>query len=314
MSGGQPMDEETRNRLSMEALARGDLPLRAQERIARAAAGAAEAEYRFTSDLSVNEFLAIRECGFEPVSQVMGSSVYQIAWTGQCMGAGSYGMFATTPMDAYAQAMSHARSLALGRMAKETAGVGGHGVVGVHLTWRYIDQANGLMEFTALGTAIRRRGAAAPTSPFLSSLSGQDFAKLFRDGYLPCGIVIGMSAYQIHPGWGSRYQQQSWANMEMDQYTSAVTSARHAAVSTMYNDLQQMGAEGCVGMTVALQMWSRPCYYNRGAEREELEDKVVQFSAVGTAVIRYSTDRDFGGITVTRRLDDFTTANVEVEV
>ncbi len=298
----------------MEALARGDLPLRAQERISKAAAGAAEAEYKFTSDLTVNEFLAVRECGFEPVQQVMGSSVYQIAWAGQCMAAGSYGSFATTPMDAYAQAMSQARSLALGRMLKETSGVGGHGVVGVHLTWRYIDQAHGLMEFTAIGTAIRRRGAQPLSRPFLSSLSGQQFAKIFRNGYIPCGLVIGISAYQIHPGWGSRYQQQSWNNQEMGQYTDAVTAARHAAVSTLYQDLQRLGAEGCVGMTVALQMWEWPCYYYRGNEREELEDKVVQFSAVGTAVIRYSTDRDFEKIAVVRRLDDFSTSNVEVDV
>ncbi len=311
---GQPMDEETRNQLSLQALARGELPLRAQERISKAAAGAAEAEYKFTSDLTVNEFLAIRECGFEPVSQVMGSSVYQIAWVGQCMAAGTWGSFATTPMDFYAQAMSHARRLALGRMAQETAGVGGHGVVGVHLTWRYIDQSNGLMEFTAIGTAIRRRGSPALGKPFLSSLSGQQFAKVFRNGYMPCGLVIGMSAYQIHPGWGTRSQQQSWSNQEMGQYTQAVTAARHSAVSGLYQDLQTMGADGCVGMTVALQMWEWPCYYYRGSEKEELEDKVVQFSAVGTAVVRYSTDRDFERIGIVRRLDDSVESNVEVEV
>ena len=33
----------------------------------------------FTSDLSVNEFLLVKEAGFDPLGLVMGSSIYQIA-------------------------------------------------------------------------------------------------------------------------------------------------------------------------------------------------------------------------------------------
>src|SRR5436853_240358 len=36
----------------------------------------------FTSDLSVNEFALMARAGLQPVSQVMGSSVYHVGWQG----------------------------------------------------------------------------------------------------------------------------------------------------------------------------------------------------------------------------------------
>jgi uncharacterized protein YbjQ (UPF0145 family) len=306
-----PQDEEARTRLNLEALARGEVPLRAQERIARQAAENAKSG-RFTSDLTVNEFLAIREVGFEPVSQVMGSSVYQVAWSGWCQAAGSWGAYATTELTGYVQAMTRARRLALGRLAKEAAGVSAHGVVGVHLTWRYLDRAGGLLEFTALGTAVRRRGAP-DMWPFLSGVSGQDFAKLMRAGYVPCGLVIGMTALQIHPGYGTRWQQQSWNNQEVAQFTASVAGARGRAMQELHGDLRAAHADGCVGASISIEVWETPCYYSRGGSREEAEDRVVQFLAIGTAVARYGPGaRD--GVRVMHRLDDFKTENVEVEI
>jgi len=49
-----------------------DLPPDASHRLAELEAGL------FTSDLSVNEFLLIKEVGFHPLGLVMGSSIYHI--------------------------------------------------------------------------------------------------------------------------------------------------------------------------------------------------------------------------------------------
>ena len=46
---------------------------------ARAPRGDARSSKLFTSDLSVNEFLLVREAGFDPLGLVMGTSIYQIA-------------------------------------------------------------------------------------------------------------------------------------------------------------------------------------------------------------------------------------------
>src|SRR5450432_1951301 len=50
-----------------------DLPLHARERLQDM-----RAKRLFTSDLSVSEFLLVKEAGFDPLGLVMGSSIYQI--------------------------------------------------------------------------------------------------------------------------------------------------------------------------------------------------------------------------------------------
>jgi len=54
-----------------------DLPSHAHERLAQMR-GQGGKRALFTSDLSVNEFLLVKEAGFEPVGMVVGSSIYHI--------------------------------------------------------------------------------------------------------------------------------------------------------------------------------------------------------------------------------------------
>jgi uncharacterized protein YbjQ (UPF0145 family) len=293
------MQDDSRVQASIEALRRGELPLVAKERIERLRSQPGA----FTSDLSVDEFAAIRSVGFEAVSQVMGSSVYQVGFGGYCPARGTRGAFSVAELTPYAQSLYQARWLALNRLSQEAAGVGGHGVVGVHLNMRYLEQSMGIMEYTAIGTAVRRPGAGPLAYPFLSALSGQEFSKLIRAGYVPAGLVMGVSAYQIHSGWTTLYQTRSWQNQEVQQYTEAVTRARQTAMARLEEDLSRYGADGCVGSDVGMQVWPVPCYYRRGGEREELEDHVVQFFAIGTAVVRYSAGQEPERPALLMRLD-----------
>src|SRR5947199_9370058 len=56
-----------------------DLPTHARERLS-IMRGDAKHHSLFTSDLSVNEFLLVREAGFDPVGLVVGSSIYHIGY------------------------------------------------------------------------------------------------------------------------------------------------------------------------------------------------------------------------------------------
>ncbi|WP_068820283.1 hypothetical protein [Phormidesmis priestleyi] len=60
-----------------------DLPAHARERL-QAMRGKDEAHRLFTSDLTVNEFLLVKEAGFDPVGMVVGCSMYHIGyqWAG----------------------------------------------------------------------------------------------------------------------------------------------------------------------------------------------------------------------------------------
>src|SRR5213082_3498600 len=120
----------------------------------------------FTSDLSVNEFLLVREAGFRPLGLVLGSSIYHVGFQ---MGRWSRNQ----ELDTLSQAMYHARELAMTRMEAEADVLGADGIGAV------------LAEFIAVGTAVKADEAHAAHGefswrnnqgkPFTSDLSGQDF-------------------------------------------------------------------------------------------------------------------------------------------
>src|SRR3954469_5913408 len=86
----------------------------------------------FTSDLTVNEFLLVREAGFDPLGLVMGSSIYHIGFQ---LGR----VFQNMELDVLTQAMYQARELAMTRMEEEADVLGADGIVGVRLeVTRYV--------------------------------------------------------------------------------------------------------------------------------------------------------------------------------
>src|SRR6201999_3808663 len=102
----------------------------------------------FTSDLSVNEFLLVREVGFRPLGLVLGSSIYHV---GIQLGRWSQNQELTT----LSQAMYHARELAMSRMEAEADALGADGIVGVRLDIEMKEFGNDIAEFIAVGTAVQ---------------------------------------------------------------------------------------------------------------------------------------------------------------
>src|SRR5437879_44860 len=83
----------------------------------------------FTSDLSVNEFLLVKQAGFDPLGLVMGSSIYQIIPRVPQIPAGQPG----TELVDMTRALYHARDLAMSRMEEEAELLGADGIIGVRL-------------------------------------------------------------------------------------------------------------------------------------------------------------------------------------
>src|SRR6184192_3821250 len=102
-----------------------DLPTHARERLS-IMRGDAKHHSLFTSDLSVNEFLLVREAGFDPVGLVVGSSIYHIGFQLANWGKNQ-------EMNVLSQAMYHARELAMTRMEAEADALGADGIVAVRL-------------------------------------------------------------------------------------------------------------------------------------------------------------------------------------
>ena len=244
-----------------------DLPQHARERLT-----AMRTHHFFTSDLSVNEFLLVKEVGFEPLGLVMGSSIYHI-------GFGQISWNQNAEITHMTQALYHARELAMTRLEEEADELGADGIVGVRLDVNLHAWGQNVIEFLAIGTAIKHadgaQGWRAPNNkPFQSDLSGQDFWTLLRAGYRPLGFVMGNCVYHI-AAQGMPWGQQQ--NMELQAYTQALYDSRELAMERMQVEGTELGAEGIVG--VAVEETNHTWGYN-----------VIEFSAVGTAVIAISKD------------------------
>src|SRR5207248_6146023 len=126
------------------------LPSAAKQRLTEMRGGAGKKPL-FTSDLSINEFLLVKEAGFDPLGLVLGSSIYHIGFQ-------QSNWSQNQEMGVLTQAMYHARELAMTRMEEEADQLGADGVVGVRLEVSRYDWGAELAEFIAVGTAVKHRG------------------------------------------------------------------------------------------------------------------------------------------------------------
>ena len=222
----------------------------------------------FTSDLSVNEFLLVREAGFRPLGLVLGSSIYHVGF--------QFGRWSKNQeLDVLSNAMYHARELAMTRMETEADVLGADGIVGVRLEIEFKEFGNDLAEFIAVGTAVKADEPGQwrnnQNKPFTSDLSGQDFWTLIQAGYAPLGMVMGSCVYHIA-------HQRFWQavgnigqNVEVPQYTEALYDARELAMSRMQAEAENLHAEGIVGV----QLLSLPHHWG---------GHTTEFFAIGTAI------------------------------
>ncbi len=205
----------------------------------------------FTSDLSVNEFLLVREAGFRPLGFVLGTSVYHVG-----MQRGNWSQ--NQELTGLSQAMYHARELAMSRMEAEAFALGADGVVGVQIQIRHMEWGEGIAEFIAIGTAVVGDNPP-PTGiwrdnrgrPFTSDLSGQDFWTLLESGYAPLSLVMGTCVYHVaHQGMGQMFRNMG-QNVEVPQFTQALYDARELAMGRMQAEASARAAEGVVAFRLA---------------------------------------------------------------
>ena len=245
---------------------RDDLPAHARERLA-----GMRQHHFFTSDLSVNEFLLVKEAGFQPLGLVVGSSIYHIGQQAVRPGINEE----IVPLT---QALYNARELAMERMEEEADALGADGIVAVQLTFNVHAWGSNIIEFLAIGTAVKSEAGegfrAAEGRPFTSDLSGQDFWTLLSAGYRPLGFVMGNCVYYVGsgPAPGSVVQ-----NMELTGPTQAIYDARELAMERMQAEAEALGAAGIVGVVI-------------DENNHTWGPSVLEFSAVGTAVVPIRDD------------------------
>lgn len=243
-----------------------DLPEGASHRLAELEHGL------FTSDLSVNEFLLIKEVGFHPLGLVMGSSIYHT-------GLQARRWSQSQELSKLTEAMYNARELAMTRMEEEASELGADGVVGVRLDVNYYEWGKDAAEFIAIGTAVKAEDGTSYRNklgkPFTSDLSGQDFWTLMQTGYLPQGLVMGTCVYHIaHRGLGQTLGSAG-RNVELPNFTQALYEARELAMTRMQDEATQLGATGIVGVRLE-------------EKSHQWGSHTIEFLSLGTAVVKAS--------------------------
>src|SRR5436309_2664466 len=259
------MSDDLQEQENYEAGSTAGIPEHGRERLERMKATGGRF---FTSDLSVNEFLLVRQAGFDPLGLVVGSSIYHI-------GIQIAGWKQSQEMGVLSQAMYGARHLAMTRMEEEADQLGADGIVGVRLDIGRYEWGANMAEFIAIGTAVKHREGVlhrAPSGrPFQSDLSGQEFWTLLRTGHRPVGMVMGSCVYHVGRRGPLRTMAQTGRNVELPNYTQALYEARELAMQRMQTEAQELGAEGIVGVSLSEKS------HGWGSH-------VIEFFALGTAI------------------------------
>jgi uncharacterized protein YbjQ (UPF0145 family) len=242
-------DDERRARQAadIDRIRTGGIPAAAEERLRTLGAAAGEA---FTSDLSVREFALARRHGLDPLTQVMGTSLYHVGW--QYLNASVWGD-TIQELRVLSDAYNDCRARALARLRTEAELAGADAVLGVHVTTARYDWAADLVEFQAIGTAVRGPGLGTPAGPALTNLSGQDVALLLDAGYRPLGVVGATSVFYGQMWtWGQpmpfgRSGFLSVGNVEYQGATRTWYAARHGVLAGLRADAEALGAAGLIG-------------------------------------------------------------------
>jgi uncharacterized protein YbjQ (UPF0145 family) len=297
-------NEAALERRQAESLARveqGGIPLDAERRLRELAGASSDGggARSFTSDLSVADFALCDQLELRPLSQVMGSSIYQVGYQStpwpSMLGGGF--MF---ELDTLSNAWNDVRGRALGRLRQEAECVGADAVIGVELRTGQHDWAENAIEYVVLGTAVRdqrgrpgrephgqgtRRGRERhPTAagPVLTELSVADYAKLARANIETLGIVAWSSVFFV----AAFYSQQMLGgtgfmeNQELREFTQGVYSAREIAMGRMTAQAAEMGASGVIGTRIEHGIGP----VSLGGGRYQRGGLMVTFHAIGTAI------------------------------
>ena len=252
-----------------------EMPQHALERLQRMRGGDGR-KALFTSDLSVNEFLLVKEAGFDPIGMVVGSSIYHIGYQASYFNV-------SQEMTVLSQAMYSARELAMSRMEAEADALGADGIVGVRLDVGRYEWGADLAEFIAIGTAVRSRDGVSHRTkfgkPFTSDLSGQDFRTLLAAGYRPLGLTMGSCVYHVaYRGLGQWFKTMG-RNAEMTNFTQAIYDARELAMERMQAEAENLGADGITGTQIK-------------ESSHGWDSHVIEFFAIGTSVVSIRDDHE----------------------
>ncbi len=147
--------------------------------------------------------------------------------------------------------------------------------------------SSGAIEYSVIGTAVRREGGAPmgrDGHPVLTELSVADYAKLLGAGIEPAGIVAWSSVCYSTYGYATAVRAQSGLftsgieSFELREFTEAIYAARERVMERIGAQAQALGASGIVGVRMPHEI-SR-----RAFGQSNIAGLLVTLHAIGTAI------------------------------
>ena len=116
-----------------------------------------------TSDLTAEETWNLAKIGYSPLMLVLGTSVYSLGFVGGLMA--SFKNYVKGEISELTELIYAAREESLGKVRAQASSIGADDVVGVK-TYIY-DLGGGLIEFLAIGTAVKKTDSAKTSTDML---------------------------------------------------------------------------------------------------------------------------------------------------
>ncbi len=260
----------------------------------------------FTSSLSAAEFALLRESGFRPLRQVTGTCVYYLGFAPVWQSRGSNGVSVWPgypnagyiEIESLTRAWNEARGLALSRLADHAAAVGADVVVATRFSRSAYDWQSGLMEFSAIGTAMRSTTYEVDGGPVLTNLSGQELGQLVKYAYWPVGLIAETTVTNVLAGYRTSavYARPSlkWTNQELPDLSRGPYEARRNVNRRITETAAALGASGMIGIR----------YDQRIDQAETTHNLLITLHVLGTAIVEVSAQKDETTTALTLSLND----------
>ena len=181
----------------------------------------------FISGLSGNEIYCLAQKGWAPGDIVVGNSVYSLGFVRgltsgfQTLAGGEIDI--RHRADLRRPARRHPAA-----WRKRRSGIRRHGLTGVTSD---LKRVSGLMEFLAIGSAVKGSDHAGPF--FTTACSGQDLYCQMDAGYEPRHFVIGNVAYALGVGRGIMGVLRGFAGGEVKEFSDMYNHTRHLALERL---------------------------------------------------------------------------------
>jgi uncharacterized protein YbjQ (UPF0145 family) len=279
-SAPAPLSEEEQQAAAadLDRIARGGIPVGAEDRLKRVAASDSAV---FNSDLSAKEYAISQTAGLAPLAQVMGSSVVQHGW--QNYGWASYGG-GMSELPSFAAPWNLSRQRSFDRLRQEANFAGADAVIGIEMTAKAFLGEPGNVEYLVFGTAVRDMAfaRAAGSGVRLCTLSAQDVIKLRRIGAETLDVIGHTAVVCVALNQRTNMMMGTWwGNTELTEVSRAVSAARHLAMDEVRRQAGVVGANEMVISTLTHNIDHHE-YESPGYGRQNFF--IVSMHVLGTAV------------------------------